>query len=47
KAEGTGLGLALVKDIIEKHDGKIKVKSKADQGTSFIINLPLKIGEDS
>lgn len=39
--EGFGIGLALVKEIIDKHDAKIEVKSKTDVGTQFIIKLPL------
>ncbi|MBC8179770.1 HAMP domain-containing protein [candidate division KSB1 bacterium] len=38
---GTGLGLAVVWGIIEKHDGKIIVESKPDQGTTFVIQLPV------
>jgi signal transduction histidine kinase len=41
KKRGTGLGLAIVKQIIEQHDGEINVESEADQGTKFIIDLPL------
>ncbi|HLC15983.1 MAG TPA: HAMP domain-containing sensor histidine kinase [Thermodesulfovibrionia bacterium] len=36
-----GLGLYIVNDIVEFHRGKIKVKSKPDEGTTFIIYLPL------
>lgn len=39
--EGMGLGLFLAKKIIEKHNGEVKVKSKVNQGTSFIIKFPL------
>ena len=38
---GTGLGLAVVHRIIENHNGKITVKSKKDEGTSFKITLPV------
>ena len=38
---GTGLGLNLVKEIVRKHDGKIEVKSRVDQGSEFKIILPL------
>jgi PAS domain S-box-containing protein len=38
--EGTGLGLAVVKSIIESHEGEISVKSVPDQGASFIITFP-------
>ncbi len=39
--EGTGLGLSIVYGIIEKHKGKIDVKSKIGVGTTFIIELPV------
>ena len=41
KAKGTGLGLAAVQRILERHKGKIKVRSRAGQGTTFIVILPL------
>lgn len=37
---GMGIGLSIVKSIIELHDGTIEVKSKINQGTTFIITLP-------
>lgn len=42
--KGTGLGLAVVWGIIEKHGGKIDVKSKEGVGTTFTIELPVKKG---
>lgn len=42
KYEGTGIGLAIAKKIIEKHNGLITAKSKEGEGASFIIILPLK-----
>jgi signal transduction histidine kinase len=39
--QGTGLGLSLSYDIIKAHGGEIKVESKEDEGTAFIIHLPL------
>lgn len=40
--EGTGLGLYIVYSEIEKLKGSIQVKSKLNQGTTFIIKLPYK-----
>jgi signal transduction histidine kinase len=42
KSRGTGLGLAVVKKIIERHQGTIDVKSKVGEGTAFHITLPMK-----
>lgn len=39
--EGTGLGLTVVHGIIEEHEGTIKVESKVDKGSTFIISLPI------
>ena len=38
---GSGLGLSLVRAIIEKHGGKVGLRSKQDQGSVFSIHLPL------
>jgi PAS domain S-box-containing protein len=38
---GTGLGLALVKSIIEKHQGQVWVESELDAGSKFTFTLPL------
>ncbi len=40
--EGTGVGLALCKKIIELHHGFISARSKVNEGSTFIISLPLK-----
>jgi signal transduction histidine kinase len=39
---GTGLGLFLCKDYVEKHKGKIWVNSEPDKGTTFCFSLPEK-----
>ncbi len=39
--EGTGIGLALTKELIELHQGKITVKSNTGEGAEFIVTLPL------
>lgn len=40
--KGTGLGLAVSLGIVEKHSGKIDVKSEEGKGSTFTIRLPLK-----
>ena len=42
KSTGTGLGLAMVKQIIENHKGKIDFTSKLGEGTTFSMILPTK-----
>lgn len=37
--EGSGIGLAICKKIVDIHDGKISVKSKPGEGTTFIVEL--------
>jgi two-component system NtrC family sensor kinase len=39
--EGTGLGLSLSYDIIKAHGGQIKVETKENEGSKFIIHLPV------
>ncbi len=42
KKEGWGLGLTIVKGIVEVHHGKISIESSESKGTTFIIELPLQ-----
>ena len=43
--QGVGLGLALVKNIVELHGGQITVKSQLKKGTEFRLYLPNNISE--
>lgn len=44
KAEGTGLGLAMVKRMIEAHKGRIELSSAEGEGALFRLILPIRIG---
>ena len=42
KSSGTGLGLTIVKRIIENHGGTIALHNSSEQGTTFVIKLPIR-----
>ncbi|MCM8815026.1 MAG: ATP-binding protein, partial [Candidatus Omnitrophica bacterium] len=45
KADGTGLGLTIVNEIISQHNGKIHVESKFGEWTKVFVRLPVNSGE--
>ena len=42
--EGTGLGLAMVQGIVQRHNGTLEIESQVGQGTTFIIRFSLQHG---
>lgn len=39
---GTGIGLSLVKDLVDLHGGEITVESEINQGTTFVVKIPIE-----
>ena len=46
QVRGSGLGLTLVKEIIEAHEGSVMVETRVGQGTTFIVRLPAADGKN-
>ena len=40
---GTGLGMSIVKSIIDKMDGAIEVDSQKDKGSTFVVSIPIEV----
>jgi len=45
--QGTGLGLSITYGIIQKHSGKIEVKSTLNKGTEFTVELPVRMNRNA
>jgi signal transduction histidine kinase len=43
---GTGLGLSVCRQIIDQHQGRIRVESLVGKGSTFTIKLPMKLSEE-
>ncbi len=43
KTKGTGLGLYIVKKIVERNEGKIRVENNQPKGSVFIVTLPIEV----
>jgi two-component system phosphate regulon sensor histidine kinase PhoR len=43
KTQGVGIGLSIVKHIVEAHGGRVRVRSALGEGSRFTIELPVKI----
>jgi nitrogen fixation/metabolism regulation signal transduction histidine kinase len=42
KEKGTGLGLGIVRNIIESHDGMIRIDNRSEKGARVSIKFPLR-----
>ena len=42
KPQGSGLGLSMVKHIVEQHGGRVDIESRENEGTSVLVYLPIR-----
>lgn len=47
KCEGSGIGLSLVKNLVEMHGGEVHVNSKVNEGSEFVFSIPIKLKEEN
>ncbi len=47
KIEGTGLGMAIVKSLVDRMNGQISVDSKEGAGSRFVIQIPVTVADQS
>lgn len=46
KSEGSGIGLSIVKSLVDLHNGDISVYSEVGRGSEFLIKIPIKLCDD-
>jgi signal transduction histidine kinase len=46
REKGSGLGLSIVKKIVDLHEGRVSIESDETEGTKVVVELPSAGGED-
>ena len=46
-SQGTGLGMAIVKGLVDKMGGTIEIRSKLGEGSTFVVTLPFEIADEA